>query len=108
LLVCLLGRLSLFCRRVRLALRLAALGIGSAGLLFWLAGGLHLGWSKTTVTRTEIDEVTGLKYPVSENRYVFGVEMFAATLAVSGGLFGLSLAFRADGQSSAGTTTTSS
>ena len=93
---------------MRLALRLAALGGGSAGLLLWLAGGLHLGWSKTTVTRTEIDEVTGLKYPVSENRYVFGVEMFAATLAVSGGLFGLSLAFRADEQSGTGTTTTSS
>ena len=65
-------------------------------------------YSPLGATRTEIDEVTGLKYPVSENRYVFGVEMFAATLAVSGGLFGLSLAFRADEQSGTGTTTTSS
>ncbi|MBC8244209.1 MAG: hypothetical protein H8E20_07430 [Verrucomicrobia bacterium] len=85
---------SLFCRLVRSALRLAALGIGCTGLVLWLAGGLHMGWSKSTGTRTEIDEVTGLEYPVTENRYVFGVELLAVTMAVSGGLFGLSLAFR--------------
>ena len=51
-----------------------------------------MGWSKSTETRTEIDEVTGLEYPVTENKYVLGVELLGATLAVSGGLFGLSLA----------------
>jgi hypothetical protein len=93
-LVCLPGGLSLFWRRVRSALRLSALVIGCSGLVFWLMGGLHLSWSKSTETRTEIDEVTGLEYPVTETRYVFGVELLGATLAVSGGLFGISLAFR--------------
>ncbi|MCH2381322.1 MAG: hypothetical protein MK290_01275 [Pedosphaera sp.] len=86
--------LSVYCRRVRLALRLAALVIGCSGLILWLVGGLHMGWSKSTETRTEIDEVTGLEYPVTENKYVLGVELLGATLAVSGGLLGLSLAFR--------------
>ena len=52
-----------------------------------------MGWSKSTETRTEIDEITGLEYPVTVNKYVFGVELLGATLAVSGGLFGLSFAF---------------
>ena len=93
-LVCLSRRLAVDSRRVRLTLRLAALVIGCSGLVLWLVGGLHMGWSKSTETRTEIDEVTGLEYPVTENKYVLGVELLGATLAVSGGLFGLSLAFR--------------
>ena len=93
-LVCLSGGLAVASCRVRLALRLAAFMIGCSGLILWLVGGLHMGWSKSTETRTEIDEVTGLEYPVTENKYVLGVELFGATLAVSGGLLGLSLAFR--------------
>ena len=78
---------------VRLALRLAALVVCCFGLSFWLGGGLHMGWSKSTETRTEIDEVTGLEYPVTVSKYVFGVELLGAALGVSGGLFGLSFAF---------------
>ena len=52
-----------------------------------------MGWSKSTETRTEIDEVTGLEYPVTVSKYVLGVELLGAALAVSGGLFGLSFAF---------------
>ena len=109
-LVCVPGGFSVFWRRVRSVLRLAALVIGCSGLILWLVGGLHMGWSKSTETRTKIDEVTGLKYPVTENRYVFGVELLGATLALSGGLFGLSLAFRnpprPDNQSGAETSST--
>ena len=68
--------------------------IGCTGLVLWLVGGLHTGWSKSTETRTEIDEVTGLEYPVTENKYVFGLELLVATMAMSGGLFCLSLVFR--------------
>ena len=93
-LVCLSGGLAVASRSVRLALRLAAFVVGCSGLILWLVGGLHMGWSKSTETRTEIDELTGLEYPVTENKYVLGVELFGATLAVSGGLLGLSLAFR--------------
>ena len=53
-----------------------------------------MGWSKSTETRTEIDEVTGLEYPVTENKYVLGVELHGATLADSRAQYGLSLAFR--------------
>ena len=52
-----------------------------------------MGWSKSTETRTEIDEVTGLEYPVTVSKYVFGVELLGSALGVSGGLFGLSFAF---------------
>ena len=91
-------------------MRLAALVIGCSGLILWLVGGLHMGWSKSTETRTEIDEVTGLEYPVTESRYVLGAELLGATLAVSAGLLGLSLAFRnpsrPDNQSGAETSST--
>jgi hypothetical protein len=73
---------------------LVALVIGCSGVILWLVGGLHMGWSKSTETRTEIDEVTGLEYPVTVSKYVLGVELLGAALAVSGGLFGLSFAFR--------------
>jgi len=109
-LVCLPEGLSVSCGRVRSALRLAALVIGCSGLILWLVGGLHMGWSKSTETRTEIDEVTGLEYPVTESRYVLGAELLGATLAVSAGLLGLSLAFRnpsrPDNQSGAETSST--
>ncbi|MDP6305741.1 MAG: hypothetical protein QGH02_00210 [Verrucomicrobiota bacterium] len=85
--------ISVFCLCVRLALRLAALVVCCSGLSFWLGGGLHMGWSKSTETRTEIDEVTGLEYPVTASKYVFGAELLGAAFAVSGGLFGLSFAF---------------
>jgi hypothetical protein len=85
--------LSVFWGCVHLALRLAALVVCCSGLSFWLGGGLHMGWSKSTETRTEIDEVTGLEYPVTVSKYVFGVELLGAALGVSGGLFGLSFAF---------------
>ena len=52
-----------------------------------------MGWSKSTETRSETDEFTGLEYPVTVDKYVFGVELLVAALAVSGGLFGLSFAF---------------
>lgn len=93
-LVCVPGQVSLFCCYVRSGLRLAALIIGCTGLVLWLVGGLHTGWSKSTETRTEIDEVTGLEYPVTENKYVFGLELLAGTMGMSGGLFGLSMIFR--------------
>ena len=78
---------------VRLALRLAALVVCCSGLSFWFGGGLHMGWSKSTETRTETDEFTGLEYPVTVDKYVFGVEFLGAALAVSGGFLGLSFAF---------------
>ena len=97
---------------VRLVFRLTALGIGSAGLIFWLAGGMHIGWSKTTETMTKIDEVTGLEYPVTENRYVFGLELLSATVVLTAGLFGVSVAFggssRPDVKTVGGTKTISS
>ena len=78
---------------VRLALRLAALVVCCSGLSFWLGGGLLMGGAEATETRTEIDEVTGLEYPVTASKYVFGAELLGAAFAVSGGLFGLSFAF---------------
>ena len=52
-----------------------------------------MGYSKSTETRTETDEFTGLEYPVTVDKYVFGVEFLGAALAVSGGFLGLSFAF---------------
>ena len=75
-------------------LRVSALcvALGSGG--FWILGGANRGWTKTTVTRWELDAVTGINGPVTERKFVPGVEFLAGGFAGAVVLFGLSLAGR--------------
>ena len=62
------------------------------GLLGWAATGFHWGWSKTSVTQMQVDEITGLEFPVTTNRLVFGVEILGACVFLAGVIFGGSFA----------------
>ena len=66
------------------ALRVLALGIAVVGLLGWLLGGRNPGWTKTSVNHLAKDPVTEIEYPVTEKRFVPGVDLLAAALVGSG------------------------
>jgi len=59
-------------------------------LLGWAATGFHWGWSKTSVTEMQVDEITGLEFPVTTKRLVFGVEILVACVLLAGVSFGTS------------------
>lgn len=64
---------------------IALLGICAA----WWATGAHPGWSKTRVQELVTDEITGLEYPVWQDRLVLGLDFLGAGLlgcAFLGGL----------------------
>ena len=63
------------------------------GLMGWAVTGFHWGWSKTSVTEMQVDEITGLEFPVTTNRLVFGVEILVVSLLLAGVSFGASFAF---------------
>ncbi len=60
----------------------------------WLAGGRHMGWTKTSVTRWETDPVTEIKGPVVEKHFVPGVDLLAAALVGAGILLAASFLAR--------------
>jgi hypothetical protein len=55
----------------------------------WAGTGAHVGWTQTTLTTLQRDEITGIDYPVYRTGFVAGVEVLligtaaAAALAVS-------------------------
>jgi uncharacterized membrane protein YphA (DoxX/SURF4 family) len=61
---------SFFFRRSRIA---AAVWL-AATLITWFSTGAHRGWTRTTVTETRTDEVTGLEYPHTQPGFVAGFE----------------------------------
>ncbi len=63
------------------------------GLVGWAKTGYYGGWSKTTVTEMQVDEITGIEFPVTENRMVIGMDILGASILLAGIGFGASLAF---------------
>jgi len=76
---------------MRRVLRIMALCIAVASLAGWTALGANRGWTKTTVDHKHLDLVTGLEYPVSENRFVPGIDLLALSWMSAAVLFGGSL-----------------
>lgn len=76
---------------IRRFLRFTGLAVAAFVVVFWLLSGADRGWTKTSVATRQIDEVTGLEYPVIENRFVPGIEFLAlgtlAGLALSASTF---------------------
>jgi len=60
----------------------------------WLVTGAHRGWTKTSVQKMTLDEVTGIESPSYEKRFVAGVDFLGAALLGAGVLGGVSLLFR--------------
>jgi hypothetical protein len=75
-------------------LRLLALLLAVAGVVFWLARGANRGWTKTSVRKEEPDPVTGIVGISYEKRFVPGVDFLTAALLASALLTGVSFVFR--------------
>ena len=72
-------------RAVRTVFRLTALLVALLTLALWWHGGFHRGWTKTSVSREQLDPVTGISAPMWEKKFVPGVDFlgggaFAATV----------------------------
>ena len=64
----------------------------------WLGTGAHRGWTKTSVPKMTLDEVTGIESPTYEKRFVAGVDFLGAGTLAAGALAVLSLLFRKNQQ----------
>ena len=78
---------------MRNSLRVLASLIAVSVVGLWLITGAHTGWTKTKVTEMEIDPITEIEYPVTEDKFVAGVEVLGGGLFVALALFGLSFVF---------------
>ena len=68
-----------------------ALCIAVSSLAGWAALGANRGWTKTSIDHKHVDPLTGLDYPVSENRFVPGIDLLALSWIGAAVLFGGSL-----------------
>jgi hypothetical protein len=82
-------------RRDRRWLHAAALVVILGALGTWLAAGARVGWTQTSVTRLQTDEITGIEYPVRQRAFMPGLEIPVAGALVAAGLAGLGLLARA-------------
>ena len=76
------------------ALLIAALVIAAGSVIFWAAAGANRGWTKTSVPKKIVDEVTGIEGVRYEKRFVPGVDFLAVTLGGAAVLAGISLVLR--------------
>ncbi|MBK8478085.1 MAG: hypothetical protein IPL39_17810 [Opitutaceae bacterium] len=79
---------------MRCALRIIALVLVLASLLWWSAAGARIGWWQTHVGVERTDEITGLSVVEWQERFVPGVETPALGLLLGGALLGFSPLFR--------------
>ncbi len=79
---------------MRRILQFVALFAAMGALAFWALAGANRGWTKTSVARVTVDEITGIESPTYENRFVPGVDFLGAAVLGAGMLAGVSLLFR--------------
>ena len=65
-----------------------------SSIIFWAAEGGNRGWTKTSVPRKIVDQVTGIEGVTYDKRFVPGVDFLGAALAGAGILAGASFLFR--------------
>lgn len=75
-------------------IRLLALAVLISTALFWFTQGAHTGWTQRYVTRVEVDAVTGIEYPVKEERFVPGVDFLGLSGLAALIVFSASFMFR--------------
>ena len=76
------------------SLRLLALVVALAAAGTWFVTGANRGWTKTSVEKKTLDEVTGLDAITYEKQFVPGLDFLGAALLGAGALAGLSFLFR--------------
>ena len=77
-----------------MTLRILALVLALAAAGAWLATGGNRGWTKTSVPKKTVDEVTGLEAVNYERRFVPGLDFLGAALLGASLLAGGSFLFR--------------
>ena len=75
-------------------LRLLAAMLAAGSIIFWAAAGANRGWTKTSVPRKMVDQVTGIEGVSYEKHFVPGVDFLGAALTGAGILTGASFFFR--------------
>ena len=76
------------------ALQAIAALVAVGAIATWLVTGAHRGWTKTSVQKMTLDEVTGIESPSYEKKFVAGVDFLGAGLLAAVVLGGVSLFFR--------------
>jgi len=72
------------------ALKMLAVGLGLATVLYWAAKGMNTGWTKNRVEVTTPDEVTGLEKREWRETFVPGLDFLGGGLLVAGAMAGAS------------------
>ena len=75
-------------------LHVIALILVLGSVIFWAAAGANRGWTKKSVPRKIVDQVTGIEGVTYEKQFVPGVDFLAAALLGAGVLTGASFLFR--------------
>ena len=76
------------------SLRLLALVVALAAAGTWFVTGANRGWTKTSVEKRKLDEVTGLEAISYEKKFAPGLDFLGGALLGAGALAGLSFLFR--------------
>ena len=79
---------------MKLFLKWTSLLVVVAAAVLWLSAGANRGWTKTSVEKRTMDEVTGLEGITYESRFVPGIDFLGGALLAAGILAGASLLFR--------------
>ena len=75
-------------------LRVVAAVLAAGSIIFWAAAGANRGWTKTSVPKKIVDQVTGIEGVSYEKHFVPGVDFLGAALMGAGILAGISLLLR--------------
>lgn len=76
------------------SLHVLALVVALAAAGTWFVTGANRGWTKTSVEKKTLDEVTGLEAITYEKQFVPGLDFLGSALLGAGALAGLSFLFR--------------
>ncbi len=76
------------------SLLILALLVALAAAGTWLATGSNRGWTKTSVERKTVDEVTGLEAITYDKTFQPGLDFLGGALLGAGALAGVSFLFR--------------
>ena len=79
---------------MKLFLRWTSLVVVLTAAVLWLSAGSNRGWTKTSVEKRTMDEVTGLEGITYERRFVPGLDFLGGAVLAAGVLAGASLLFR--------------
>ena len=75
-------------------LRIIAVAVALIATATWLVTGANRGWTRTSVEKKTIDEVTGLEGITYEKRFMPGLDLLSGALLGASLIAGVSFLFR--------------